>query len=47
MTGEYIMNTERLQKFLGAEYNHVMRYTVTDAFGDSFATDAARGAGAS
>ena len=37
MTGEYIMNTDRLRGFLGAEYENVMRYTVADAFADSFA----------
>ena len=36
MTGEYIMNTERLHRFLGPEYEHVIRFTVTDAFADSF-----------
>ena len=36
MTGEYIMNTDRLRKFLGAEYESVMRYTIADAFADSF-----------
>jgi hypothetical protein len=36
MTGEYIMNTDRLHRFLGPEYEHVIRYTVTDAFADSF-----------
>lgn len=36
MTGEYIMNTERLRRFLGPEYEHVIRYTITDAFADSF-----------
>lgn len=36
MTGEYIMNTDRLRRFLGPEYEHVIRYTVTDAFADSF-----------
>jgi len=36
MTGEYIMNTERLRRFLGPEYEHVMQYSVTDAFADSF-----------
>jgi nucleoside-diphosphate-sugar epimerase len=35
MTGEYIMNTERLRRFLGPEYEHVIRYTITDAFADS------------
>lgn len=36
MTSEYIMNTDRLRKFLGPEYEHVMRYTIADAFADSF-----------
>jgi nucleoside-diphosphate-sugar epimerase len=34
--GEYIMNTDRLRTFLGAEYESVMRYTIADAFADSF-----------
>jgi nucleoside-diphosphate-sugar epimerase len=36
MTGQYIMNTDRLRRFLGPEYEHVIRYTVVDAFADSF-----------
>ena len=36
MTGEYIMNTDRLRKFLGNEYDGVVRYTIADAFADSF-----------
>ncbi len=36
MTGQYIMNTERLRRFLGPEYEHVIRYSITDAFADSF-----------
>ena len=36
MTGEYIMATDRLRKFLGPEYEHVMRYTIEEAFADSF-----------
>lgn len=39
MTGEYIMNTNRLQKFLGQDYEKVMRYTIADAFADSFASN--------
>ena len=35
MTGQYIMNTDRLQKFLGDEYEDVIRYTVRDAFADT------------
>ncbi|HKH99265.1 MAG TPA: NAD-dependent epimerase/dehydratase family protein [Candidatus Sulfotelmatobacter sp.] len=40
MTGQYIMNTDRLQRFLGPEYEHVIRYTIADAFADSFRRDA-------
>jgi nucleoside-diphosphate-sugar epimerase len=36
MTGQYIMNTDRLRRFLGPEYEHVMRYSVAEAFADSF-----------
>jgi nucleoside-diphosphate-sugar epimerase len=36
MTGEYIMNTDRLQKFLGEAYKDVIRFAVADAFADSF-----------
>jgi nucleoside-diphosphate-sugar epimerase len=35
MTGEYIMNTDRLRGFLGEEYESVMQYTIADAFADS------------
>ena len=35
MTGEYIMHTDRLRKFLGGEYEQVMRYTIEDAFADA------------
>jgi nucleoside-diphosphate-sugar epimerase len=41
MTGEYTMNTERLQNFLGGDYNKVIRYTIADAFADSFARESA------
>jgi nucleoside-diphosphate-sugar epimerase len=37
MTGEYIMNTDRLRNFLGSDYENVIRYTVADAFADCFA----------
>jgi nucleoside-diphosphate-sugar epimerase len=48
MIGEYIMNTDRLRSFLGGEYDNVMRYTIADAFADSFQTApvAAQGAAA-
>jgi len=36
MTGEYTMNTERLKKFLGPEYEKIIRYSIADAFADSF-----------
>jgi nucleoside-diphosphate-sugar epimerase len=36
MTGEYIVNTDRLQKFLGTSYEDVIRYTIADAFTDCF-----------
>src|SRR6266849_4462611 len=36
MTGQYIMNTDRLKKFLGADYEQVIRYPIADAFADSF-----------
>jgi nucleoside-diphosphate-sugar epimerase len=36
MTSEYIMNTDRLQKFLGGEYEHVIQHEIADAFADSF-----------
>jgi hypothetical protein len=41
MTGQYIMNTDRLRRFLGPEYDHVIRHTIADAFADSFKTTAA------
>lgn len=36
MSGQYIMNTDRLQKLLGDDYERVIQYTITDAFADSF-----------
>jgi nucleoside-diphosphate-sugar epimerase len=36
MTGELVMSTDRLRRFLGPEYEQVIRYTITDAFADSF-----------
>src|SRR5208337_4068754 len=36
MTGQYIMNTERLKKFLGADYERVIAKTNFEAFADSF-----------
>jgi len=37
MTGEYIMNTDRLRKFLGKDYEDVIRHTVEEALADCFA----------
>jgi nucleoside-diphosphate-sugar epimerase len=37
MTGEYIMNTDRLRKFLAGDYEEVIQYTIADAFADCFA----------
>ncbi|MGA2964968.1 MAG: NAD-dependent epimerase/dehydratase family protein [Terriglobales bacterium] len=36
MTGQYIMNTDRLKNFLGSEYERVMTKTNFEAFADSF-----------
>jgi nucleoside-diphosphate-sugar epimerase len=36
MTSEYIMNTDRLKSFLGADYEKVIQYTIEDAYADSF-----------
>ena len=36
MTSEYIMNTSRLRTFLAGDYETVIRYTISEAFADSF-----------
>jgi nucleoside-diphosphate-sugar epimerase len=36
MSGQYIMNTDRLKKFLGEDYDKVIRFSIADAFADSF-----------
>ena len=36
MTGQYVMNTDRLRKFLGGDYEQVIRKTNVEAFADSF-----------
>ncbi|HZQ68946.1 MAG TPA: NAD-dependent epimerase/dehydratase family protein [Terriglobales bacterium] len=43
LTSEYTMNTERLRKFLGAEYEKVIRYSIVDAFADCFKAEASAG----
>ena len=40
MTSEYIMKTDRLQKFLGDHYKDVIRHTNAEAFLDCFASRA-------
>jgi nucleoside-diphosphate-sugar epimerase len=47
MNGECIMNTGRLQEFLGTEYEQVIQYTVTDAFAESLAPISERASGQS
>ena len=37
MVSEYIMDTGKLQIFLGPEYEHVIQYTIANALADSFA----------
>lgn len=39
MTGQYIMNTDRLKKFLGNDYARVIENTNVEAFADSFANN--------
>jgi nucleoside-diphosphate-sugar epimerase len=36
MTGQYIMNTDKLRGFLGGEYERVMQRTIADAFSETF-----------
>ena len=36
MTSETVMDTTRLQQFLGAEYNNVIRYPIAEAFAECF-----------
>jgi len=38
MTGQYTMNTGRLRKYLGEDYEKVMQYTIADAFADCFSS---------
>jgi nucleoside-diphosphate-sugar epimerase len=40
MTGEYTMNTDRLRKFLGQDYENVIRFTIEQALADCFKSDA-------
>jgi nucleoside-diphosphate-sugar epimerase len=36
MTGEYIMDTSQLESWLGPKYSEVIRFTIEDAFVDTF-----------
>ncbi len=47
MTSEYVMNTSRLQKFLGPSYKDVIHYTIADAFADCFTGNTKAAAGGS
>jgi len=38
MTGEYTMNTDRLRKFLGEDYEKVIQYSIADSYTDCFAS---------
>jgi len=42
MTGQYVMNTDRLKKFLGDDYGLVIQKTNAEAFADSFADSLAK-----
>jgi hypothetical protein len=44
MTGQYIMNTDRLKNFLGSDYEQVIRSTNQEAFSDGVSTERASGA---
>ena len=39
MTGQYIMYTDRLRKFLGQDYDSVIRFTIEEALADCFKSD--------
>ncbi len=43
MTSDTVMDTTRLQEFLGTEYKNVIRYPIADAFGDCFKPEATAG----
>jgi len=40
MTSDSVMDTTRLQEFLGPEYKNVIRYSIADAFADCFKKEA-------
>ena len=46
MTSDTVMDTTRLQEFLGTEYKNVIRYPIADAFADCFKPEATAGSAA-
>ena len=46
MTSDTVMDTTRLQEFLGAEYKNVIRHSIADAFADCFKPEAKLGSAA-
>jgi nucleoside-diphosphate-sugar epimerase len=38
MTGQYVMNTDKLKDLLGEDYESVIHFSIADAFADSFKT---------
>jgi len=36
LTSDTVMNTSKLEQFLGADYKNVIRYPIADAFADCF-----------
>jgi hypothetical protein len=44
MTSDTVMDTTRVQEFLGPEYKNVMRYSIPDAFAECFKQEASSAA---
>jgi hypothetical protein len=42
MTSDTIMNTSRLEEFLGSEYASVLRFPIADAFAECFRQEEAK-----
>jgi hypothetical protein len=43
MTSDTVMDTKRLQEFLGADYNEVVRHSISEAFAECFKKDGKAG----
>jgi hypothetical protein len=43
MTSDTVMETTRLQEFLGPEYKNVIRYPIAEAFAECFAKETKAG----